>query len=274
VRAPEEKSQLVFEIRSFIGDYGSKTLKVLTLDSDLERNVALVCLATTHNFSGNSRFKLGGYWVYPSIQASVWANSLGSFIAQILPTANLAIDELAAWPHLSAQDRANLSHLLGVTYFEADGIAIPSDNFHKLVGHLYDISSDYVMCHLQGKFMSINEYVKNWAQEPLLNLLSENSPTLAIASREGARQEMLGLEGGNLDPIQRRLYIEKISQVLTSQMQTSNAKAFEGTENAKYFLAMKSLQIRSAIIQDRDLAPHRASVRIGREIVTAHFVRD
>ena len=274
MRAPEEKSQSMFEIRSFIGDYGSKTLKVLTLDSDLERNVALVCLATPHNFSGNSRFKLGRYWVYPSIQASVWAYSLGSSFAQIMPTPNVAIDELAAWPHLSSQDRTNLSQMLGVTYFEADGIAIPSDNFHRVVGDLYDIASDYVMCHLQGKFMSIDEYVKNWTKEPILNLLSETSPTLAIASREGARQEMLGLDGGNLEPIQRRLFIEKISQVLTSQTQRSYAKALEGTENAKYFLAMKSLQIRSAIIQDQNLAPHRASVRIGREIVTAHFVRD
>ena len=208
------------------------------------------CLATKIEFKGNARFKLGEYFVYPSIQASVWAAALGEVVEESANLGDQAISSLIRWPATSSKKRISIARELGLSYSPAKSSSRPTKKFTNLVSELFELAQDFVIPQLEPNYMSIEKYVEKWKENPTLLLFEGENLDLAIASKQNLNEHISKLSldhvlGQNKDFT--RVMSERMTNVLTQQ------KPLQTTDPSKpevYLTLMESIGVRRALVSD------------------------
>jgi hypothetical protein len=211
------------------------------------------CLVSNLEFKGNARFKLGDFFVYPSIQASVWAAALGEEIEDSASLSDHDIFTLMRWPAIDSAKRLSIARELGLEYFPATSSSRPTKKFNNVVSELFELAQDFVIPQIEPNYISIENYVERWKKDPNVLLLEDQNLDLAIASKQNLNEHIATLArdhvlGQNKDFT--RVMSGKMTNVLTQQRRL---QTIDPSKPEVYLTLMESLGVRRAMISDTKL---------------------
>jgi hypothetical protein len=229
------------------------------------------CLVSGIEFKGNARFKLGELFVYPSIQASIWAAVLGEVVEESSKLGDQAIGSLLRWPALDSGKRQTIARVLGLEYYPASRKVSPTNKFNSLVHELFELAQDFVIPQVEPSFISIEKYLETWEKDPSLLLLEGENLDLAIASRSHVSEHLARLSNNHASGVNKdftRVMTERMANVLTQQ---KSIQSVDPTRPDVYLTIMESLGVRRALISDTKFDVNYLRRKTPRATYTVYF---
>lgn len=234
---------------------------------------ALVCLVSKIDFPGNSRVALDEWFLYPSIQATLWKSVVGS---THLPMSSESARALSVWPILPADLRVLAAQALGGSAHSADREALPPESFVSEVDSLATLATHYLSGQLGTVYESIETYQKTLGLSPA-KLLDRNSRfELAISTPGSVTGSLNRIEslraGDSKDSATGRLLLRQLDRVLSSQKMSRSEQGAPTTPQDDYFSGLNKLGLPFANVKADSRG--RRSIREveGKTSRTLHFV--
>ena len=240
---------------------------------EFESGGALVCLVSKIDFAGNSRIVLDDWFLYPSIQATLWKSVVGSSHFSINPESARA---LSVWPVLNADLRSLEAQVLGGFALSAEREALPSEGFVSEVDALATLATHYLSGQLGTVYESVETYQKTLGLAPGKLLDGISRFELAISTPGSVTGSLNRIEnlraGDSKDSATGRLLLRQLDRVLSSQKSPRPNREIPKHSEDDYFSGLHKLGLPFANVKADSRGQRSIREVEGKTARTLYFV--